>query len=86
MNKSPQFNQQAQPDQCKPEVQEMYSSDSGNCLSISVNAGAILENSSEETIYESSQIKELHGTIKLVNKKVMINDDASTKAFIYKPR
>ena len=59
----------------------MYSSKSGNWMSISVNTGAMLNNTSEESICESSQIKQLNGTIKLLIEEVMINDDASTKEF-----
>ena len=50
-------------------------------MSISVNTGAMLNNTSEESICESSQIKQLNGTIKLLIEEVMINDDASTKEF-----
>ena len=59
----------------------MYSSKSGNWMSISVNTGAMLNNTSEESICESSQIKQLNGTIKLLIEEVMINDNASTKEF-----
>ena len=50
-------------------------------MSISVNTGAMLNNTSEESICESSQIKQLNGTIKLLIEEVMINDDASTEEF-----
>ena len=51
MNKSPQYNQQSEPDQCKTEAEEMYSPKPRNWLSISLNTGAMLNNTSEESIY-----------------------------------
>ena len=81
MNKSPQYNQQSEPDQCKSEAEEMYSPKPRNWLSISLNTGAMLNNTSEESICECSQIKQLHGTIKLLIEEVLINNDASTIEF-----
>ena len=81
MNKSPQYNQQSEPDQCKSEAEEMYSPKPRNWLSISLNTGAMLNNTSEESICEYSQIKLLHGTIKLLIEEVLTNNDASTIEF-----
>ena len=41
----------------------------------------MLNNTSEESICECSQIKQLHGTIKLLIEEVLINNDASTIEF-----
>ena len=48
--KSPQYNQQSELDQWNSEAEEMYSSKSGNLMSTSVNTGAMLNNTSEESI------------------------------------
>ena len=58
MSDSLQYNQQEEPEQCKSEVEEMYLPKSGNWPSIPENTDAMLENASEETVSESSQIKE----------------------------
>ena len=50
MNKSPQYNQQSELDQCKSEAEEMYSPKPRIWLSISLNTGAMLNNTSEESI------------------------------------
>ena len=50
MNKSPQYNQQAEPEQCKSDVGEMFLTKFGNWPSLSENVDAMLENPSEETI------------------------------------
>ena len=57
MNKIPSYNWQAEPQQCKSEVEEMYLPKPGHWLSIPENNGVILINSFEETIFVSSQIK-----------------------------
>ena len=41
----------------------------------------MMHNTSEETICECSQIKQLHGTIKLLIEEVLINNDASAIEF-----
>ena len=40
MNKSPQYNQQSEPEQCKSEIEEMHLLKPGNWPSISKNTGA----------------------------------------------
>ena len=40
-NKSPQYHQQAEPEQCKSKVEKMYLSKFGNWPSISENIGAM---------------------------------------------
>ena len=58
MNKNPQYNQQSKPKQCRSDVEEMCLVKGRNLSSLSENTNAMLENLSEETIFESSQIKE----------------------------
>ena len=41
----------------------------------------MMHNTSEESICECSQIKQLDGTIKLLIEEVLINNDASTIEF-----
>ena len=81
MNKIPQHNQQMKPRQYK------YSPKPGDCalqhLYLKINTGChARENPSEETISESSQISELHETMKLL-KKSYVQPCFRTKAFIY---
>ena len=74
MKKSPRYNQEAKPGQCKPKLEEIYLSKPGNWPSQYEFTGTMLENPSEEAIFESSQIKEYHEKIKLLNEEVMINE------------
>ena len=46
--KSPQYNQQAEPEQCKSEVKEMYLPEGRTWISISEKIRVMLENLSEE--------------------------------------
>ena len=90
MNKSPYFNLQTEPKHCKSEVEEMHSRKTENWpsqhLYLIINTGYHAKTSpSEETISESSQIRESHETIKLLNEKDTFSN-ASAKAFIFKPR
>ena len=70
MNKSPQYNQQTEPKQCKSEVEEIcihQNLETGliaaTILYLKINSGLhVRENPSEATISESSQIRELHET------------------------
>ena len=68
----------------------MYSPKPGNWLLqhvyLKINTGChARENPYEEAISESSQIRELHETIKLLNERITFND-ASAKTFVFKPR
>ena len=74
MNKSPQYNQQTEPKQCKSGVEEICTRPKpGNChhnivlqqlYYLIINSGFRAgENPSEATISESSQIRELHETL-----------------------
>ena len=45
----------------------------------------MLENPSEGTLSESSQIRELHKTIKFLNEELTFRD-ASAKAFIFRTK
>ena len=88
LNKSLQCNQQTEPNQCKSEVEEMYSpkprSQQLRHLYLKINTGQYArENPSEEAISESTQIRELHETIKFLNEKVMLSN-TSAKTFIFK--
>ena len=58
MKKSTWYNQQAEPEQCKSKVEIIYLAKSGNWSSQHEFTGTMLENPSEETIFEISQIKE----------------------------
>lgn len=74
MKKSPPYNQEAKPEQCKPKLEEIYLSKPGNWPSQYEFTGTMLENPSEEAIFESSKINEYHEKIKLLNEEVMINE------------
>ena len=70
MNKSPQYNQQTEPKQCKSEVEEIcIHQNLETCpiaeLYLKINGRfRARENPSEATISESSQIRELHETFR----------------------
>ena len=74
MKKSPRYNQEAEPEQYKPKLEEIYLSKPGNWPSQYEFTGTMLENPSEEAIFESSKINEYHEKIKLLNEEVMINE------------
>ena len=57
MKKSPRYNQQAEPEQCKSKVEVIYLAKPGNWPSQYEFTGTMLKNPSEETIFEISQIK-----------------------------
>ena len=69
MNKSPQHNQQTEPNQCKSELRNYVFTKFWKLAipaSVSENSGFhARENPSEETISERSQIRELYETINL---------------------
>ena len=58
MNKSPQYNQHAELEQCKSEVDEICLPKPGNWLSLPENTSPMIENPSYETIFENCHIKE----------------------------
>ena len=58
MKKSPWYNEQAEPEQCKSKVEVIYLAKPGKWPSQYEFTGTMLENTSEETIFEISQIKE----------------------------
>ena len=57
MNKSLQYNQLAESEQCKSEVEEMHLPKPWNWSSISENTRVMLENPLEGTMYESGNMK-----------------------------
>ena len=74
MKNSPQYNKQAEPEQLKSKVEEMYLTKPGNWPDKSENTDAMIENPFVETKSQSSQIKQKYEIIKLLNGEVMIND------------
>ena len=87
-SKIPQYNQQTEPNQCKSEDEEMNLPKPGNWpqhLYLKISTGChAKENSSEEIISESSQIREFHKT-ELLDEEVLFND-ASANVLLFKPR
>ena len=82
--KEPSNNQQTEPKHCMAEVEELYSLKPGNLPSqhLYLKRSTVCHaraNPSEETLSESSQIRELYEAIKILSEEVTFSN-ASAKA------